>query len=92
MRAYTHGGWAHIQRVSKTFLTLKSSDFFLVLLTGFEPQSYDLESDALLIEPPRHKSSAMVTRKRGRGSNLSTFEIIIITIFRKRKKTNEEEL
>ena len=50
-----HGGWAHRQRVSITFLTRKNSQMFLVLLTaGFEPSSFgsDWESDALLIEPP----------------------------------------
>ena len=37
MRPYTHGGWAHRQRASTTFLTRKKlSQFLLVLLMGFE--------------------------------------------------------
>ena len=40
VHAYTHRGLAHWQRVSTTFLTRKSSKHFLMLLTGFEPQSY----------------------------------------------------
>ena len=40
VRAYTHGGWAHRQWVSTTFLTQKNSQIFLVLLTGFEPRSF----------------------------------------------------
>ena len=37
---YTHRGWAHQQRVSRTFLTQKNSQIFLVLLTGFKPQTF----------------------------------------------------
>ena len=61
MRAYTHGGWAHRQRVSATFLTrTKMWLIFLVLLTGFEPRgSFDLESDAPPIEPPVTPASAV---------------------------------
>ena len=40
MRAYTHRGWAHPQQVSTIFLTRKNAQFFLVLLTGFEPSSF----------------------------------------------------
>ena len=40
VRAYTHWGWAHRQRVSTTFLTQKNSQILLVLLMGFKPQSF----------------------------------------------------
>ena len=56
VRAYTHGGWAHRQRISTTFSTQRNSQFFLMLLTGFEPRSFVLdptsvEFDALPTEP-----------------------------------------
>ena len=47
MRAYTHGGWAHRQRVSTTFLTRKNSQLFLELRTGFEPLVFGSRVDAL---------------------------------------------
>ena len=37
--AYTHRGWTHRQRVS-TFLTKRTSQIFLVLLTGFQPRAF----------------------------------------------------
>ena len=40
VHAYTHGGWAHRQRVSTTFLTQKNSHIFLALLTGFKPRFF----------------------------------------------------
>ena len=40
-----------------TFLTRKNSQFFLELLTGFEPSSFGSESDALPIEPPSFRAS-----------------------------------
>ena len=41
MRAYTHRGWAHRQRVRTNFLTRKNSKLFsVVLLTGFEPSTF----------------------------------------------------
>ena len=36
----THGGWAHWQLVSTTFLTRKKSKKCIVLLMGFEPRSF----------------------------------------------------
>ena len=40
VRSYTHGGWAHRQRVTSTFFTRKNSQILLVLLTVFEPRSF----------------------------------------------------
>ena len=54
MRAFTHGCWAHRQRVSTTILTRKNSQICLVLRTGFEPSTFGFESYTLPIEPPRH--------------------------------------
>ena len=55
MRAYTHGDWAHRQRVSTTFFySEKPHNFFLCFWRGSNLGSLDLESDALPIEPPRH--------------------------------------
>ena len=54
MRACTHGGWAHGQRISTTFLPgEKLSQFFRVLLRGSNLGFSGLESVALPIEPPR---------------------------------------
>ena len=55
--SYTHGCWAHQQRVSTTVLTRKNShNFFLCSWRGWglNLRSLDLEFDALPIEPPRH--------------------------------------
>ena len=54
VRACTHRGWAHPQRVRTTFSTRKNSKKNIVLLTGLEPSSFGSESGALPIEPPRH--------------------------------------
>ena len=54
VRACTHRGWAHRQRVSATFLTWKNSHIFLVLLTGFEPSS-------LFVAPTLYQLSHPVT-------------------------------
>ena len=55
---YTHGGWAHRQWVSTTFLTRKKSHkFFLCSWRGSNLGSWnplDLEAVALPIEPPCH--------------------------------------
>ena len=56
MRAYTHGVWAHRQRVSTTFLTRKyAHKCFLCSWRGrgLNSGSLDLEFNALPIEPPR---------------------------------------
>ena len=59
MRAYTHEGWAHRQRVSTTFLTRKNSQIFLVLLAGFEPRSIGSRVRRSTTEPPRHSMAAL---------------------------------
>ena len=66
MRAYTHGGWAHRQRVSITFFYSEKLTNFLALLAGFEPViSLDLQSDGLLTEPPRHHYEAYPSLYKG---------------------------
>ena len=42
MRAYiyTHGGWVHRQRVSKSFLTRRNSKFFLCSWLGSNPRPF----------------------------------------------------
>ena len=40
MRAYTHGDWAHRQRVSTSFDSEKPLYIFLVIMTGFEPRVF----------------------------------------------------
>ena len=52
LRAYTHGGWAHRQQVSTTFLTRKK--FFLCSWRDSNPWPLDLQSNALTTEPTRH--------------------------------------
>ena len=63
MRAYTHEGWAHRQRVSTIFLTWgeKLSHIFLVLLSGQGSNlgSLDLESDTLPTPSPQSLSSSL---------------------------------
>ena len=57
MRAHTHRGWAHRQRVITTFLIRKNSQIFLVLLTGFEPRSFrDLSGVRLLYQLLSHSN------------------------------------
>ena len=51
MRAYTHGGCAHRQRVSTAFLTRKK---LLCFLRDSNPRHLDLQSNALTTEPTRH--------------------------------------
>ena len=67
MRAYPHGVWAHRQRVSQhnIFDSEKLWHIFLVLLTqtGFEPQVFGYESDALPTEPPRMPTSFISSHK-----------------------------
>ena len=49
MRAYNiHGGWAHRQRASTTFLSRKYSHVLLVLLTRFEPRVIKSETSLVL--------------------------------------------
>ena len=63
VRACTHRGWTRRQRVGTTFLTRKSSQVFLVLLAGFEPQSYGCLSPTLYqTEPPHHPNTKIQTR------------------------------
>ena len=53
MRAYTHRGWPHQQRVNTAFLTRTNSHkFFPCCWWGSNLRSLNLESDALPIEPP----------------------------------------
>ena len=56
MRAYNaRRGWAHRQRVSTTFLTLKiSHNFFLCSGRRSNLGSLNSESEALPTDPPRH--------------------------------------
>ena len=61
---YTHGGWAHRQRVS-TFLTRKNSQFVLVLLTGFEPRSFGS------LSPTVYQVSHPVTPYSRSGASIS---------------------
>ena len=53
---YTHGGWAHRQRVSTTFSTRKNAFFSCAPDTGGVRTGvvFHLESTALPTEPPRH--------------------------------------
>ena len=59
MRAYTHGGWVHRQRVSATYLTRKKLVHFSYAPDGAQTRVTDVmesrESDALPIEPLRHR-------------------------------------
>ena len=48
MRAYKHGGWAHRQRVSTTFFTLKKN-----LLLGFELSQF------FVVAPDRVRTSGL---------------------------------
>ena len=56
MRTYTHGGLGRPTEIQHNILDSENvHDFFLVLLTGFEPWSQiyqNLESDAVQIETP----------------------------------------
>ena len=66
-----HGGWAHRQQFSTTFLTRNNSQFVPVLLTSNLSNlgSLDLQSDDLLIEPPRHPlMSTPIQPRRPAGS------------------------
>ena len=56
MRAHTHGGWAHRQQVSTTFLTWKHSHkFSLWSWWGSNLRLSNIESNALSTEPPHHQ-------------------------------------
>ena len=58
MHVYTDMVWAHRQQVSTTYLTRKNSDNFLLCSwLGLNFGSWNLESDALVIEPPRHPAT-----------------------------------
>ena len=57
VRACTHRGWAYRRRVSTTFFW-ENSQFFLVLLTGFEPSTFG--PDALPFESPRYSISEIL--------------------------------
>ena len=67
MRAYTHGGWAHRQRVSITFWLGKTQRFSCAP----DPRPLDLHSNAITTEPIRHtiaeynkKSNAKKMRRK----------------------------
>ena len=48
VRAYSHGSWAHRQRISTTFLTRQNkSQVVLVLLMGLEPRIIEILSPTL---------------------------------------------
>ena len=64
MRAHTHKGWAHRQRVSTTFLSRKTL-FFLCSWRDSNPRPLDLRFNALTTEPthhPVHNPIAMVQK------------------------------
>ena len=61
---YTHGGWAHRQRVSTTFLTRTKITFAFCSSRDWNLGPLDLESDFLPIEPSRHPNWWLT----GRGS------------------------
>ena len=53
MRAYTHGVGTPTAS-QHNFVDSEKLKVFLVLLTGFEPTTFDLQSNALTTEPTRH--------------------------------------
>ena len=58
IRAYTHWGWAHRQRVSTTLWLGKTHKCRVCSWRGWNLGSLDLESDALPIEPPSQPVSS----------------------------------
>ena len=91
---YTHEGLA----VSITCLTReKTHEVFLVLLTGFELGSWNVKSDALPIEPPRHPTWFLVLLSVDSTACLSFSSLSADglsqkqTCYKKRKKEKEKK-
>ena len=65
MRTYTHGGLGTPTASQHNLFDLEKLKLFLVLLTGFEPSTLDLQSDALTTEPTHHPVNCSEQHHRG---------------------------